>query len=74
MEAMQAGGTYPAALCGADEVAVELFLQGKIGFMDIPNLLRKVISEHKSRDPSSIEDIMDSDNWARDRMLELAAR
>lgn len=74
MEAMQAGGTYPAALCGADEVAVELFLQGKIGFMDIPNLLRKVISEHKSGDPSSIEDIMNSDNWARDRILELAAR
>src|SRR5207249_4677957 len=38
MDAGRAGGTHPAALASADEVAVEHFLAGRIGFMDIPRL------------------------------------
>ncbi|UCD09737.1 MAG: 1-deoxy-D-xylulose-5-phosphate reductoisomerase, partial [Dehalococcoidales bacterium] len=37
IDAIREGGTYPAALCAADEVAVDLFLKGRVSFMDIPS-------------------------------------
>jgi len=46
-EALQKGQTYPAALCGADEAAVELFLADRIGFMDIPRLVEQALAEHE---------------------------
>ncbi|HEY90952.1 MAG TPA: 1-deoxy-D-xylulose-5-phosphate reductoisomerase, partial [Dehalococcoidia bacterium] len=45
IEAGTAGGTSPAVLCAADEVAVELFLAGSIGFSDIARLVRQVLGE-----------------------------
>ncbi|MDO8751763.1 MAG: 1-deoxy-D-xylulose-5-phosphate reductoisomerase, partial [Dehalococcoidia bacterium] len=70
--AAQAGGTYPAALCAADEVAVGLFLERKLGFTEIPTLVQKVVDEHRPGSAASLEDIMDADAWARRRTLELA--
>ena len=72
LEAAQAGGTYPSALCAADEVAVTLFLEGKARFTDIPRLVRQVVDEHKSGNATSLDDIMGADAWARCRTLELA--
>ena len=72
MEAAQAGGTYPAALCAADEVAVRLFLEGTVGFMEIPRLVQQVVDEHDPGSAISLDDVMDADAWARRRTLELA--
>ncbi len=71
LDAAKEGGTYPAALCGADEAAVKLFLDGKIGFMNIPDLIRRVIEEHSSGDAMSLDDVIGAEAWARQRAQEL---
>ena len=71
LDAAKKGGTYPAALCGADEAAVTLFLDGEIGFMDIPGLIRRVIEEHRPGDAMSLDDVIGAEAWARRRAQEL---
>ena len=71
VEAGRNGGTYPAVLCAADEIAVELFLSGRIGFMDIPRLIEGVLGWHKSIDNPTIKEIESADAWARGKTLEL---
>jgi 1-deoxy-D-xylulose-5-phosphate reductoisomerase len=68
----RAGGTAPAALCGADEMAVELFLAGRIGFLDIPRLIRQVMAKHRNKNRPSFEDILAADKWAQEQVLALA--
>ncbi len=65
IEAGKKGGTYPAVLCAADEVAVNLFLEGRIKFTDIPALIDEVLSKHINVSLPSIEDILQADKWAR---------
>lgn len=65
LAAGQAGGTYPAVLSAADEVAVEMFLSGKIGFTTIPVLLESVLAKHKTISEPTLDEIMGSDTWAR---------
>jgi 1-deoxy-D-xylulose-5-phosphate reductoisomerase len=71
IEAGMAGGTYPAALCAADEVAVELFLSRKIGFMDIPKLIEGVLERHHNITHPSLEEILSTDLWAREAIYDL---
>jgi 1-deoxy-D-xylulose-5-phosphate reductoisomerase len=72
IEAGRAGGTKPAVLCAADEVAVELFLAGRIRFTDIPRLIEQTLDKHSSISHPSLEDIMAADNWAREKVIALA--
>ncbi len=65
-EAGNAGGTYPAVLSAADEVAVELFLAGKIGFLDIPKILEEALGQHTGIANPSLDDILAADIWARE--------
>jgi 1-deoxy-D-xylulose-5-phosphate reductoisomerase len=65
-EAAEKGGTYPAVLCAADEVAVELFLMKRIGFLDIGRLVEKTLERHNGISQPSLEDIIAADAWARD--------
>jgi 1-deoxy-D-xylulose-5-phosphate reductoisomerase len=69
--ALRQGGTAPTVLNGANEEAVKLFLDKKIGFMDIPRLVEKTLEDHS---PSlALEDeILTADLWARERVRELA--
>lgn len=66
LEAGKAGGTLPSVLCAADEVAVDLFLAERIGFMDIPRLLEGVLGAHSSIVQPTLEDILAADVWARE--------
>ena len=66
VDAGKSGGTYPAVLCAADEVAVELFLNHKIRFTDIAETVRETLEQHRSIGNPSIEDILAADNWARE--------
>lgn len=70
-EAIKSGDTVPAVLSAADEVAVESFLQGDIGFSQIYPLLRDVIRAHEPRPSGSLDSVMKADRWARDKALEL---
>jgi len=64
-EAAVKGGTYPAVLCAADEVAVELFLTKKIGFPGIADLVARTIECHNAVSQPSLDDIIAADAWAR---------
>jgi len=65
IEVGEKGGTYPAVLSAADEIAVELFLAGKIGFTDIASLVYKTLDHHDGIDTPSLDDILAVDLWAR---------
>jgi 1-deoxy-D-xylulose-5-phosphate reductoisomerase len=64
--AMQAGGTAPAILNAANEVAVEAFLNCEIGFRVIDQLIAKVMDALPCREPADIEDVIDQDRCARE--------
>ena len=65
LKAGRLGGTYPAALAGADEVAVSHFLAGHLRFADISNLLDDVLSAHHSEADTDLEAVLAADAWAR---------
>ncbi|MBU2536365.1 MAG: 1-deoxy-D-xylulose-5-phosphate reductoisomerase [Chloroflexota bacterium] len=69
IEAGRWGGTYPAALCAADEVAVELFLDGRILFTDIASSIERTLEQHQSISKPGLEEIEAADNWARETLL-----
>ena len=64
-EAMREGGTMPAAMSAANEVAVAAFLDRRIKFMDIPRLLSETMSAYSPQPCTSIEAVLDADRWAR---------
>jgi 1-deoxy-D-xylulose-5-phosphate reductoisomerase len=64
-EAGEEGGTYPAVLCAADEVAVELFLSHWIGLSDIARLVEDTLDHHRGVKRPSLEDVLEADAWAR---------
>jgi len=71
IEAGKRGGSYPAALCGADEIAVQQFLAGKIGFSDISRLVEQTLNEHKAIAHPDLEEILAADDWAREKVMQL---
>ena len=68
-EALRRGGTASAVLNGADEVAVDLFLRGRIGFLQIPEIIRKAMDLHDIIPDPAIEDILEADRWTREIVL-----
>lgn len=66
-EASRAGGSMPAVLNAANEIIVEAFLQGKIGFMDIPRKLKRVMKKHTVIASPTLEALLDADSWAREQ-------
>ncbi len=71
IEAGKQGGTCPAALCAADEVAVELFLSQRIKFTDIARLVERTLEEHEAKAHPTLEEIMAADTWAREKARQL---
>ena len=65
LKAGRKGGTYPAALAAADEVAVAHFLTGHLGFTDIPGLLDDTLSAHNGAADTDLEAVLAADEWAR---------
>ena len=66
LEAGKKAATYPAVISAADEVAVELFLDRRIGFTNIPELVEDVLSRHAPVSNPGLEDILEADGWARE--------
>jgi 1-deoxy-D-xylulose-5-phosphate reductoisomerase len=64
--ALEAGGTSPAVLNAANEVAVQTFLAGGMDFLSIPAVVREVLDGHQPRPVHSIEEILDADRSARE--------
>ncbi len=72
-EAGRLGGTYPAVLCAADEIAVASFLSGRIRFTDIPHVVEQTLDSHGSCPNPDLNDILGSDRWARATASRLVA-
>jgi 1-deoxy-D-xylulose-5-phosphate reductoisomerase len=68
-DALRAGGTMPAVLNAANEVAVGSFLDGKVGLSDIAEVNRSVMDEHSPSSANSLEAILQADEWARSRAI-----
>jgi len=73
IRAAQIGGSMPAVLNGANEVAVESFLRGQIGFLEIPEVIEKTMDAHEPLEVDSIEAVMEADAWSREAGHKLAA-
>lgn len=69
--ALKEGGTMPAVMNGANEVAVEAFLRGGIGFTDIVKTVGRVMELHKGAAADTLEAVIQSDNWARETARDL---
>ncbi len=66
-EALRIGGTMPATLNAANEVAVEAYLQEGIRFTDIAEVIRSTMEAHAPREVESISDALEADRWAREK-------
>jgi 1-deoxy-D-xylulose-5-phosphate reductoisomerase len=64
-EALSAGGTMPACLNAANEELVAGFLAKKIRFVEIPRHIETVMGRHHGRPARSLEDVLETDSWAR---------
>ena len=64
--AIAKGGLYPCAVNGANERAVELFLQDKISFLDIGKAVYGVIGHLDCKDDYTLEDVIKTDKLARE--------
>ncbi len=63
--AIKKGGTMPAVLNAANEIAVFAFLDGKIGFMDIPKVIKSTMDKHTIKFNYNITELLNADLWAR---------
>jgi len=64
-DALHTGGTMPAALNAANEIAVERFLDGKISFLQIPETICRTMEQHTSKSSPTLEEIIEADSSAR---------
>jgi 1-deoxy-D-xylulose-5-phosphate reductoisomerase len=69
----RAGGTAPAVLNAANEVAVAAFLDGRIRWTQISDVIAETLDGHDVVDPQSVDDILAADGWARRRAQEALA-
>lgn len=76
-EAGEAGGTAPAVFNAADEACVAAFLEGRLAYLGIVEVVSEVLREHTSGDnratgnPLTVADVLEADTWARARAEEI---
>ncbi len=68
-EAARTGGSMPAVLNAANEIAVQAFLDGIIGFMDIPAVIEATMARHTAVPLTAISEALEADSWAREYSL-----
>jgi 1-deoxy-D-xylulose-5-phosphate reductoisomerase len=59
------GGSMPAVMNGANEIAVEAFLHRRLSFLEIINVIIKVMAKHTPHKEPTLDDILQADQWAR---------
>jgi len=63
--AAEEGGTMPAVMSAANEIAVEAFLGGRLKFMEILKVVKRTMESHRKLPGETVEEILESDGWAR---------
>ncbi len=71
-DAITKGSLYPCVANGANEMANYLFRQGKIGFLDIGEYVAKAVESASVSGEYTLEDVLEADKWAREKVEELA--
>ena len=66
------GGTWPSALCGADEGAVQAFLSGKISFPEIPQVIESALKFYQSKNEPSLEQLTEAFDWGVTKVRDLS--
>ena len=66
-ESLRIGGTLPAAMNAANEIAVDAFLNGGIRFTDISDIIQSTMQAHTAQPVRSVEAALDADRWAREK-------
>lgn len=74
LQAGKRGDSYPVVLCAADEIAVELFLSGKIKFTDIADIVSAALDKHTAIASPDIEQILEIDIRTREIAYEIAGQ
>jgi len=69
--AISDGESMPAVMNAANEIAVEAFLEGRIGFMQIAGVIERTMDAHDAHDLKSIEEVLLADRWGRDRARDI---
>ena len=69
--AIETGGTMPCVMNGANEIAVNRFLNGEIEFLQIPEIIEKVMNMHTVKYNYTVEDVLEADAWSRKAAMEL---
>jgi 1-deoxy-D-xylulose-5-phosphate reductoisomerase len=70
-KALETGGTMPSVLNAANEVAVNAFLKGAIGFTEIPAVIKKTMDTHIIMPDRELDAILEADRWARGKADEV---
>jgi 1-deoxy-D-xylulose-5-phosphate reductoisomerase len=73
-EACRRGSTMPAVLNAANEIAVHSFLENKICFVDIPSIIKEVMSAHEPAQNPDLHSILAADTWARGEASKIVER
>lgn len=71
IEAIRRGGLYPTMINGANEEAVSLFLNGKIGFLQIAEIIEKSLDLSPVKNDFTLEDVYETDKFARETVRNL---
>ena len=66
-DALKTGGTMPAVLNAANEIAVAAYLQEGIGFLDIADVIRRTMDAHVLTQVHALDDALEADRWAREK-------
>lgn len=73
-EVCRAGGTAAAVLNAANEIGVDSFLTGRIGFLDVPDVVRRTLDAHVNASGSNLDAVFEADRWGREKATEIVAR
>ena len=69
--ALEMGGTVPAVMNAANEVAVEAFLNNHLSFLEISQVIERVMDQHRGTDLTTVEQALQADLWGRHKAQEL---
>ena len=64
----------PAIMNAANEIAVEQFLNGRIGFLQIGQIIERTMDAHQVHDLNSIAEVLQTDRWGRDMAREICTK
>ena len=70
INALKTGKSMPAVLNGANEIAVASFLEGKVSFLHIPEIIEKTMDAHNAYPVNTVQSVIEADLWARTKSME----